>query len=359
MARRALLLDAVEFTRHMAAENDNATITEAQLYNHACQLLAIHESLLQDRNRNQAFFAALQSAVTPQSMVLDIGSGTGLWAIAAAKLGARHVVAIEQEPLLVGLIRNLAHENGVGDRVRVVEGRSGQVQLEGKFDVIISETIGHVIFDEQIVDIMIDARNRFAAENAAFIPNKVSLVVAPACFEGPGPLPAAIPVSYDYFESVILNVPVGLTDKRRLKLAGPQKQLAEVDLRTATSSPDLTELRATWSALDLKEVNGFAVWAEVALTEDLSIATLDTSSWSTTVYRIKPFTDQGELEFKLSLTNTTNYWTTTLTNEAGSDARSYSPAVAGTELLAQGRMQVEAFNQLRRMGLLELSARSA
>jgi 2-polyprenyl-3-methyl-5-hydroxy-6-metoxy-1,4-benzoquinol methylase len=67
---------------------------EARLYDHVNQLLAGHEKLLSDANRNRLFYQALEKNVTSESSVLDIGSGTGVWAIAAARMGAQRVVAI-------------------------------------------------------------------------------------------------------------------------------------------------------------------------------------------------------------------------------------------------------------------------
>jgi protein arginine N-methyltransferase 1 len=127
---------------------------EARLYDHVNRLLAGHEMLIGDANRNRLFYRALRKNVTGQSSVLDIGSGTGVWAVSAAMMGASRVVAIEQDQLLIGLIKRLARDNGVADRVEVVEGDSRQVLLAREFDVVISETIGNLGFDEQIVPIM-------------------------------------------------------------------------------------------------------------------------------------------------------------------------------------------------------------
>ena len=51
------------------------------------RLLVYHDLLLRDSVRNRAFRRALAARVVPGSSVLDIGSGTGLWAIEAARLG--------------------------------------------------------------------------------------------------------------------------------------------------------------------------------------------------------------------------------------------------------------------------------
>ena len=321
---------------------------EAQLYSLTCQLLTIHESLLRDRNRNVAFFEALRRSLTKGGTVLDIGSGSGVWAIAAAKLGADQVVAIEQEPLLVGLISNLAQENGVADRVRVVQGNSTQVQLDIQCDVVISETIGHVIFDEQIVQIMIDARRRFLKPGGVLIPGGVTLLAAPAHYCASDQLPAGISGDFSYFESLILNVPVGLTDKNRLELIGEPRELLRVDLSTVEAMPDLSNLHASWGQLETKNINCFAVWAEVSLVQGINVETIKTTSWSTTVYRTKPFNQpQGDAEFKLGLTSNTNYWTTALTGAELREEASYSPAFAGRELLARSRMTGDLFKNLK------------
>ena len=330
------------------------SVAEAQLYDHTCQLLSVHQSLLKDSNRNRAFYRALEESVGQDSSVLDIGSGTGIWAITAAKMGAKRVVAIEQEALLVGLIRALARENGVADRVEVIQGNAAQIKLGKEFDVIVSETIGHLIFDEEIVQIMIDARKRFLKPDGALIPNAVALVVAPAHLaKEQENLPAGIQMNYEYFESLLLNVPVGSADKSQLEILGEPRDLVRIDLGTVESRPDLTGLKAVWPNLQTKAVNGFAVWAEASLSQEVSVATINTTSWSTLVYPIRPFqAEAGKLELDLMLTSNTNYWTVTLSKGEEREVQSYSPAFAGTELLAQSRATADTLAHLRSLGLL-------
>jgi SAM-dependent methyltransferase len=126
------------------------------------QLVLLHENFLRDDVRNRAFQQALKRRVFPGALVLDLGSGSGIWAISAARLGAR-VVALEREPLLIPLIERLARENGVGDRVRAMCGDSRRFEAGRDFDLIVSETIGYLGFDEDIVPILSDARTRLLA----------------------------------------------------------------------------------------------------------------------------------------------------------------------------------------------------
>ena len=61
--------------------------------------LDIHQGMCADAVRNQAYRRALEAAVREQSVVLDVGTGTGLLARYAARAGARRVYAIEQSPI--------------------------------------------------------------------------------------------------------------------------------------------------------------------------------------------------------------------------------------------------------------------
>ena len=87
-------------------------------------------------------------------------------------------MAIEKDTLLIRLIKNLARENRVQDRIEIIEGDSRQIKLSREFDLLVSETIGNSAFDEEIVRILIDARKRFLKREAALIPSMVSLIAA-------------------------------------------------------------------------------------------------------------------------------------------------------------------------------------
>ena len=323
----------------------------AQAGQHACQLLHIHELLLQDAARNRAFHAALEAVIVPGCAVLDIGSGSGIWAVTAAKLGAGKVVAIEREPMLIGLIEALARDNGVADRVRVVQGDSRTVALEREFDIVVSETIGHLVFDEEIVPIMLDARARFLKPGGALIPERVALMVAGARLDRP-PMPAAMQGNFSCFESLMLNTPLAFTDKSPVKILTPPAELIALDLARIAAEPDVSRLSARWPAQDVKGVNCFLVWAEAVLAPGVKLSTMDTPSWSATVYRIAPFSvKSGTLEFQLALSHSTNEWTASLAGDESREARMYSPVIAAAELLAPGAPDPGVFEKMKRHNL--------
>ena len=64
----------------------------------------------------------LESRVRPGIRVLDVGTGSGILAIAAAKLGAATVVGVDTDPLAVRMARRNVRTNGVQDRVKALRG---------------------------------------------------------------------------------------------------------------------------------------------------------------------------------------------------------------------------------------------
>ena len=65
---------------------------------------------------------ALEERVRPGMRVLDLGSGSGILAIAAAKLGAERVLAIDIDPQAVKATNENAAQNGVTGILEVREG---------------------------------------------------------------------------------------------------------------------------------------------------------------------------------------------------------------------------------------------
>ncbi|MFP5261059.1 MAG: 50S ribosomal protein L11 methyltransferase [Blastocatellia bacterium] len=310
------------------------------IYLHTHHVFRSHEPLLGDASRNRAFYSALEGHITPDSTVLDIGTGTGIWAVVAARLGAARVVAIERDEMLIPIIKSLARENGVEGKVEVVNGDSRKLKLGERFSVIISETVGNQAFEEDIVPIMIDARKRFLKPGGVLIPSSVRLMAAAARVRRAyKKMPAGVRLKAAYFETLNLNIPIVLLNKSRLKVLSKPEALIEADLTTIKSPPDMSNLRARWKMGDPSQINCFAVWAELTLTAGANLSTADTSNWSPVLYPFKPFDEgRGEVEFTLNLSDKNHHWRAALSRKGDKEVRAYSPVFAYTALMTQIKM---------------------
>jgi predicted RNA methylase len=81
----------------------------------------VHRTMICDRVRTGAFRRAIDSVVRPGDIVLDVGAGSGILSVFAARAGAARVYAVERTSAAV-LAQELAAANGVAESVQVIHG---------------------------------------------------------------------------------------------------------------------------------------------------------------------------------------------------------------------------------------------
>ena len=86
----------------------------------------------------------LEKVITPDSIVFDVGTGSGILAIAAAMLGAKSVKAVDIDGVAVRVAKENVADNGLSDQIEVREGDLLH-GTEGKADVIIANIIADIV----------------------------------------------------------------------------------------------------------------------------------------------------------------------------------------------------------------------
>jgi type I protein arginine methyltransferase len=127
--------------------------------------------------RMDAYARALAQVVRPGAVVLDIGAGTGIFSLLAARAGARRVHAVDVNPA-VWLLRDLAAENGVSDRIQVHQCSSIGLELPEPADVVVSDLRGSFPLHGTHLDCLHDAKTRLLRPGGALLPRRDRLQVA-------------------------------------------------------------------------------------------------------------------------------------------------------------------------------------
>ncbi|HEV8278566.1 MAG TPA: 50S ribosomal protein L11 methyltransferase [Streptosporangiaceae bacterium] len=135
--------------------------------------LEVHRTMIRDRVRTEAFRCAIELMVRPGDVVLDVGAGSGILSLFAARAGAARVYAVERTTVAV-LAEGLAAANGVAEIVRVIHGDVMDVELPGPVDVIVSEWLGGFGIDEGMLVPVIAARDRWLKPGGVMIPRSVT-----------------------------------------------------------------------------------------------------------------------------------------------------------------------------------------
>ncbi len=93
----------------------------------------------------QLCLTAMAELVSPVSSVLDLGCGSGVLAIGAARLEAGRIIAVDIDQAAVIRTRDNAQLNSVAAKIDIRLGSTGIAQAEGPFDVIAANLLTPII----------------------------------------------------------------------------------------------------------------------------------------------------------------------------------------------------------------------
>jgi SAM-dependent methyltransferase len=135
--------------------------------------LEAHAAMLRDIRRVQSYQIAIERAARGKTVV-EIGCGTGILSLFAAKAGARKVYAFE-ETTIADVALDMFAANGVADRIEIVRGNSMDMSLPERCDLLIHEIIGTEPIGENVLPVIDDARERFLAPGGQLLPYQLDL----------------------------------------------------------------------------------------------------------------------------------------------------------------------------------------
>jgi precorrin-6B methylase 2 len=140
--------------------------------------LPAHRWMLRDETRTAAFQKAIAAVVKPGDTVIDVGAGTGVLSMMAARAGAKRVIGVELTSV-ASVAAHLVQLNGLSDRVTILQGDVRGLQPAERADVIVSEWMGTVGVEENMLGAVLWARDHFLKPGGKLIPAKVTALLAP------------------------------------------------------------------------------------------------------------------------------------------------------------------------------------
>lgn len=249
---------------------------------------AWHIPMVNDEERNQAYDLALRRAVKQGDLVLEIGTGSGLVAMMAARAGAGRVVTCEVLPLMADVAREVVEKNGLSERIIVLTKKSTQLQvgadLPERADVFVSELINIGMLSPNMIPVLQHARATLLKPDARIIP--AAAIVHGALIEAPQ-LARINPVRQ------IAGFDLGPLDKLRSpgyaqidmaadlvrQVSQPFKAL-EFDFRTNMPERDVRLLQVTATTAGI--AHGIAFWFDLLMDDEIiysSASSTRTNHW--------------------------------------------------------------------------------
>ncbi|KAN0091296.1 S-adenosyl-L-methionine-dependent methyltransferase [Tylopilus felleus] len=156
------------------------SMTSKDYYADSYAHFGIHEEMLKDSVRTGSYRAAIVDNVHlfKGKTVLDVGCGTGILSMFAAKAGAACVVGIDMSNI-IDQAQRIIEINGFKDTITLVKGKLEDVELPiTQFDIIISEWMGYFLLYESMLDTVLLARDKYLKPGGLMFPDSAKLYMA-------------------------------------------------------------------------------------------------------------------------------------------------------------------------------------
>ena len=141
--------------------------------------ISAYGKMIEDSRRTGPFVEALRAAITPDSVLLDIGTGTGIFSFLACQFGAARVYAIEPDGAIE--VAKLCAKNIPGsERITWIQGLSTELDLPERADIVVGDLHGTLPFFKGNIESLVDARKRHLKPGGRLLPSRDVLHAVPA-----------------------------------------------------------------------------------------------------------------------------------------------------------------------------------
>jgi type III protein arginine methyltransferase len=254
----------------MAPCNEESHAIAAQVFGH--NVPGWYFPMVRDHVRHMAFEKAMHRAIRPGCRVLEIGTGTGLLAMMAARAGAAEVVTCESNPAVAATASEIVALNGLADCVRVIAKLSAdlviRIDLAEPADVLVWDALSNNMIGAGALPTMEQAMRRLMRPGARAIPARGTVRIALA--EDRKAHRSQMHMVEGFDLSAFNRLAAGSYDiavgDERLALRSEPGDLFHFDFQSGGPFPEARAAVSLSSAGGI--VNGIAQWPRLELDEE-------------------------------------------------------------------------------------------
>ncbi len=249
--------------------------------------LPVQRLMVSDRRRTDAFAEAIAEVVQPGDVVLDVGTGTGILGMLAARAGAARTHAVDRAHV-IRHAEELVKDNGLSELVTLHHGLARDLKLEGPVDLIISEWLGNFALTEDMLRDVLEVRERLLKPGGRMLPSQVEVMLAPIDDsilydeDGPGFWREGLH-GLDFSRLEQVELAQHQTQKLRIEesvLLAPGQALVSLDLAEMKSGDEWADGVLEFEAARDGTLNGFAGWFTARLSPSVLLDTGPGFPWT-------------------------------------------------------------------------------
>ena len=248
-------------------------MTSRDYYADSYAHFGIHEEMLKDEVRTLSYRNAIinNPHIFKDKVVLDVGCGTGILCMFAAKAGAKKVIGVDMSNI-IDQARVIVDKNGFSDTITLVKGKLEEVDLglgpDGKVDVIISEWMGYFLLYESMLDTVLMARDKYLAPGGHMFPDKAIMYLSAIedqeyKDEKIGFWDDVYGFDYSCIKDIALREPLVDTVELRSVVCDPYP-IKHLDLNTVTKEELAFQSEFTLNATRNDYVHAFLGWFDIS-----------------------------------------------------------------------------------------------
>jgi len=277
-----------------------------------------HEQMIADQVRVNTYQAAISKHVNGADNVLDLGTGSGILSIMAARETSGTVHAVDQSDF-INVAKKIAAHNGA-DNIVFVQTNSRDYNPNIKFDVLLHEQMGDECFDENMVVNLLDLKRRVLKPGGRILPNLFELYIEPVSLKDIHRIPNMETMTVHGVDLSIIgeleNADDYRNDSYHQRFISPEfvshalcppQPLFVTDLEQIDQPEDIaSEYAMTRKVTEAGQLDGFCIWFKAAFDDEININTSPSHTpthWANRLIRVPARQcDAGEtLTYKVKL----------------------------------------------------------
>ncbi|KAJ1025160.1 hypothetical protein NDA16_002666 [Ustilago loliicola] len=269
MEQRSKLASSAARTKRGANEAEDDV-----LYFDSYSTNSIHQTMITDSARTLSYAQFLlhpaNSRLIRGKVVMDVGCGTGILSLFAARAGAKQVIAIDASAIVERAKQNVEN-NGFGHIVKVHKGKLEDLEeelkpWEGKVDVLVSEWMGYFLLYENMLPSVLVARDRYLNKETGVLgPNRMTMHLA--AFSSPALLQTKLRFWDNVYGFDMSSMTTGLLDEAFVDVLDAKEVVSDsfifADLDLPSLPPKQPEPESDFELTITDEsdtIHGFISW---------------------------------------------------------------------------------------------------